>query len=201
MKLMTSQTSPFGRKVVACAIAREIDSQIEIIPTNPHESPASLVAANPLSKIPCLITSDGLALFDSPVICEFLDTVGDALPLFPRAGSAARWHAIKLQAIADGILDAGVLRRGEQTHKQDERRASQVARMTAAIERSLDLLETEPPGPAVDIGSLSIAVALGYLDFRYGAEPWRTGRPRLAAWYETLEKLPALARTIPRDPA
>jgi glutathione S-transferase len=197
---MTSQTSPFGRKVVACAIAREIDSQIEIIPTNPHESPAALVAANPLSKIPCLITSDGTALFDSPVICEYLDTVGDALPLFPRAGSAARWHAIKLQAIADGILDAGVLRRSEQVQKQDERRSSQVARMKAAVERSLDLLEAEPPGPAVDIGSLSVAVALGYLDFRYAAEPWRVGRARLAGWYEPMEKLAALIRTVPRDP-
>jgi glutathione S-transferase len=198
---MTSQTSPFGRKVLACAIAREIDSQLELLPTNPHESPASLVAANPLSKIPCLITSDGVALFDSPVICEYLDTVGDALPLFPRAGSAARWQAIKLQAIADGMLDAGVLRRSEQVQRQDGRRAGQVARMKAAVDRSLDLLEADPPGPAVDIGSLSIAVALGYLDFRYAAEPWRSLRPRLAAWFETMEKLPALARTIPRDPA
>jgi len=194
---MTSATSPFGRKVAACAIAREIDSQIEIVPTNANDSPAVLTVANPLSKIPCLITTDGVALFDSPVICEYLDTIGDAPPLFPRGGSGARWHALKLQALGDGMLDAGVLRRGERSEPQDARRSLLVGRLKAAVDRSLDQLEADLPGHVLDIGTLTIAVALGYLDFRYAEEPWRASHPRLAAWYEPIAALPALARTAP----
>jgi glutathione S-transferase len=201
MKLLSSLTSPFGRKVMAAAIAREIEGQIELVPTNPHISPPSLTAANPLSKIPCLITVDGLALFDSPVICEYLDTIGDAPKLYPRPESAARWHALKLHAIGDGILEAAVLRRGEQSEPMDTRRATQIERMKAAVTRALDHLEADPPGPGLDIGTLTIACALGYLDFRYAAEPWRTGRPRLAAWLEPIAQSPAYRRTIPRDPA
>jgi glutathione S-transferase len=181
MKLLSSLTSPFGRKVMAAAIAREIEGQIELVPTNPHISPPSLV--------------------DSPVICEYLDTIGDAPKLYPRPESAARWHALKLHAIGDGILEAAVLRRGEQSEPMDTRRATQIERMKAAVTRALDHLEADPPGPGLDIGTLTIACALGYLDFRYAAEPWRTGRPRLAAWLEPIAQSPAYRRTIPRDPA
>ena len=107
MKLYFSPTSPYVRKVRACAISREIDGQIELIPTNPNESRTEFVAINPLAKVPALVTDDGLALFDSPVICEFLDSIGDSLPMFPTHG-APRWRALKLQAIGDGILDASV---------------------------------------------------------------------------------------------
>ena len=75
--------------MLACAITRDIDDRIETVPTNPNVSPADLVAINPLSKVPCLVTDDGLALFDSPVICEYLDSVGDALPMFPAHGAGA----------------------------------------------------------------------------------------------------------------
>ncbi len=112
MKLCFSPTSPYVRKVRACAITREINGQIELVPTDANASPADFVAINPLSKVPALVTEDGAALFDSPVICEYLDSVGDALPMFPTHG-AARWRALKLQAMGDGILDASVPRRGE----------------------------------------------------------------------------------------
>ena len=84
MKLFYSPTSPFVRKVVACAITRGLDGRIERIPTDAHASPAALLAANPLSKVPALLTEDGVALFDSPLICEYLDSIGDEPPLFPR---------------------------------------------------------------------------------------------------------------------
>ncbi|MBV9783487.1 MAG: glutathione S-transferase N-terminal domain-containing protein [Acidisphaera sp.] len=201
MKLHYSATSPYVRKVMACAIAREIDGQIELVATNPHESPPGLLAHNPLSKVPTLVTEDGLALFDSPVICEYLDSIGEVIPLFPRPGSPARWHALKLQAVGDGILDAAVGRRGEQAKPKEAARDAWIARQRAAMERALDLLEVEPLGQALDIGSITIACALGYLDFRFAAEPWRQARPRLAAWFETFAKHPPLARTVPKDPA
>ena len=93
MKLHYSPASPYVRKVMACAIARGIDGLIETVATNPHVSPAGLLADNPLSKVPALVTDDGIAVHDSPVICEYLDTIGDAAPLFPPTGSAARLRA------------------------------------------------------------------------------------------------------------
>jgi glutathione S-transferase len=196
MKLHHSPSSPYARKVVACAIARGLDSQIELIPTNPHISPPDLVAANPLSKIPCLITSDGMALFDSPVIVEYLDSLEGGLPLFPRAGGA-RWHALKLQAIADGIMDAAVGRRMEQARPQEEARDAVMARQRDAVARALDMLEAEPPSQALDIGSISVACALGYLTLRFSGEPWREGHPKLTAWFATFGLNPCIARTKP----
>lgn len=196
MKLFHSPTSPYARKVVACAITREIDSQIELIPTNPHMSPPELLAANPLSKIPCLLTSDGLALFGSPVICEYLDSLEGGLPLFPRAGGA-RWLVLKHQAIGDGICDAAVGRRMEQGHPQEAARDAAMARMKDAVTRTLGVLDGDVPTQTVDVGSISIACALGYLDLRFSADKWREGHPRLAAWFEAFSHNPGIARTIP----
>jgi glutathione S-transferase len=200
VKLCFSPTSPYVRKVRACAIAREIDSQIELVPTDANASSAEFVAINPLSKVPALVTEDGVALFDSPVICEYLDSVGDALPMFPTHG-AARWRALKLQAMGDGILDASVPRRAELQKPQDEGRVAWIARQKAAVDRTLDALEADPPHRTVDIGSITIACALGYLDFRYATQPWRPTHPKLAAWYEAFAQNPGIAKTVPKDAA
>ncbi len=196
MKLFHSPASPYARKVMACAIARGIDSQIEIVPTNPHTSPEALLASNPLSKIPCLITSDGMSLFDSPVIVEYLDSLEGGLPLFPRAGGA-RWRALKQQALADGIMDAAVGRRGEQAKPQEAARDAAMARQKAAVARALDAIESDPPSEALDIGSISIACALGYLTLRFSDEPWREGHPKLTTWFAKFGLNPCIARTKP----
>ena len=159
-------------------------------------SPADLLAENPLSKIPTLVTDDGVALFDSPVICEYLDSLGDALPMFPEHG-AARWRALKLQAMGDGIMDASVPRRGELAKPKEAGRDALIARWRAAVERTLDALEAEVPHKAVDIGSISVACALGYLDFRFPQDPWRGTRPKLAAWFAAFSEEPAVAATVP----
>jgi glutathione S-transferase len=204
VKLYHSPTSPYVRKVRICAITRGLDSRIELVPCNPNTSPAALLADNPLSKVPTLVTDDGVALFDSPVICEYLDSLGDAAPMFPTAG-AARWRALKLQAMGDGILDASVPRRGEMQRPQDEGRAGVVARMRAAVERTLDALEADPPqhpksSGAMNIGSIGVACALGYLDFRFAQQPWRGGRPTLAAWFAAFGEDAAVAATVPKEP-
>lgn len=197
MKLHHSPASPYARKVRICAIARGLDDRIELAPVNPNLSPPELLADNPLSKIPTLVTDDGVALFDSPVICEYLDSLGEEQPMFPAHG-AARWRALKQQAMGDGILDACVPRRMEMLRPQDEGRAGVVARMRAAVERTLDVLEAEPPHKALDIGSITVACALGYLDFRFPQEPWRGRRPKLAAWFETFSEDAAVAATAPK---
>jgi glutathione S-transferase len=199
VKLYHSPASPYVRKVRICAIARGIDSRIELVPCNPNTSPAALLADNPLSKVPTLVTDDGLALFDSPVICEYLDSLGEALPMFPASG-AARWRALKLQAMGDGILDACVPRRMEMQRPQDEGRAGVIARMLATVERTLDALEADVPHRAVDIGSITVACALGYLDFRFPQQPWRGQRAKLAAWFEAFSQDPAVAATVPIEP-
>lgn len=191
-----SPASPYARKVRICAITRGLDSRIELVPTNPNESPAALLAVNPLSKIPTLVTDDGVALFDSPVICEYLDSLGDAPPMFPAPG-AARWRALKLQAMGDGILDACVPRRGELAKPKEAGRDALIARWRAAVERTLDALEAALPHTTLDIGTATVACALGYLDFRFPQEPWRPTRPKLAVWFEAFGQNPAVAATVP----
>ncbi|MCX7374735.1 MAG: glutathione S-transferase [Alphaproteobacteria bacterium] len=195
MKLFHSPASPFVRKVRVAAKLRGLDGRIELMPSNPHLSPPELLAANPLSKIPALLCDDGTALIDSLVICEYLDTLGDAPRLIPTAGPA-RVAALNIHAIANGIMDAAVARRGSAQLPQDEGRQKFDARTKAAVDRALTMLEAMPPAP-MDITGATIGCALGYLDFRFAHEPWRAAHPKLAAWFETANALPAFAETMP----
>ena len=196
MKLHYSAASPYVRKVLACAIAGGVDGQITRVDTNPHASPADLLRDNQLSKVPCLVTSDGLALFDSPVICEYLDSIGSA-NLFPPSGPA-RWRALKLQAIGDGIMDAAGSRRMDIVAGAQEARAQAMARQGEAIKRALDVLEADTPANHLDIGTIAVACALGYLDFRFADDAWREGRPALARWYAVMEQHPEISATVPK---
>ncbi len=196
MKLYHSPTSPFVRKVMACAIMHGLDAQITLVPTDAHASPAGLVADNPLSRVPCLVTDDGLALYDSPVICEYLDEISPDIPMLPPKG-AQRWRALKLQALGDGMMDAAVARLLESRRPADPARETFIARQAGIVARCLDHLEADVPATHPDLGTLTLACALGYLDLRFAADAWREGRPRLAAWFEAISALPALARTRP----
>jgi glutathione S-transferase len=196
MKIYYSATSPYVRKVMACAIIRGLDGRIEKHPSNPHESPADLVADNPLSKVPCLVTDDGVSLFGSQLICEYLDSLGDALPLFPASG-ATRWRALKFQSLGDGILDVAVPCRGELQRPQEAARHALIARYKTIIHRTVGVLERDPPHMHVDIGSITVACALGYLDFRYANEPWRPNHSKLQAWYEAFARNEGIAETAP----
>lgn len=194
MKLFHSPNSPYVRKVMAVAIACGVEGQITLVPTNPHDSPVELLAMNPLSRVPCLVTEDGVGLFDSPVICEYLDTTNGGA-LFPK--NSTRWLVLKFQAIGDGIMDAAVARRGEAGRPVEAARTAMIERNAAAVSRSLATLEAEPPASHLDIGTIAVACALGYLDFRFATEPWREAHPRLAAWYAAMAVRPELTRTAP----
>jgi glutathione S-transferase len=194
MTLHWSPASPFVRKVMACAIARGV--KVETTRTDPHVSPEVLLRANPLSKVPALELAEGGTLYDSPVICEYLDAQGSAPPLFPPAGPA-RWRALLLQALADGIMDAAVARRMNGALPAEESRQKFMDRQKVAVERGLDSLEADPPSGLDDIGAISVGCALGYLDFRFAHEPWRDARPKLAAWFAQVSALPPLKQTEP----
>jgi glutathione S-transferase len=197
MKLFYSPNSPFARKVLACAIARGIDNRIETVDINPHVSPPDLLARNPLSKVPCLVLDDGTAVYDSPVICEYLDSIGEATGVFPSSGTP-RWVRLSvMHALADGIMDAAVARRIESGKPQEAARDAFMARQKSAVDRGLAVLEGEPPEGLTDIGAIAVGCALGYLDFRFAHEPWRPTHPRLARWFEQVSKLAPLARTVP----
>lgn len=196
MKLSFSGASPYVRKAMACAIARGIDGQLTDLGLK--SSDAALAALNPLAKIPTFVTPDGMALYDSPVICEYLDSVGSAPKLFPEAGPA-RWKALQLQALGDGIMDASQPRRREIALPQDDGRKDYIATQRGKVERAIDKLEAEADqlGVLATIGDITVACALGYIDFRYANEPWRPGHPKLEAWYAKVVTLPPLARTMP----
>ncbi len=196
MKLAYSPNSPYVRKCWALAIQRGIDNRIELW-TVPTADP-SLAEVNPLSKVPTLITDEGQVLYDSPVICEYLDSVGSGPRMFPASG-AARWKALTQAALADGILDATQPRRREVALPQDEGRITYIALQQGKVARALDALEAdaETLGDLGTIGEIAIACALGYLDFRYPHEPWRPGHPKLDAWYARVSALPPMARTVP----
>ena len=197
MKLYFSPTSPFVRKVRATAHELGLSDGIELIsislsPVSPHEG---LRSSNPLGKMPALILEDGSALYDSPVICEYLDTLAGGNRIFPAAG-AARWTALRRQALADGIMDAAVLTRYEEAVRPKELRWQDWADgQFLKVRTALDVLESENLSDAFDIGTISIACALSYLDLRFAREGWRTSRPRLAAWAAAIATRPSLAAT------
>ena len=193
MKLYYSPTSPFARKVLACAIALGIEEQITLVPLS-TDAP-ELAEHNPLGKIPCLVTDDGTDLFDSRVICAFLDTVSDGFSMFP--GHGLRIRALKFQAIGDGICDAAVLRRYEIGRGKDADRDANMAVQALKVARALDVLERDVPAAHIDVGAIAVACALGYLDLRYAEDKWRDGRPKLAAWFAEISKQPCLAQTAP----
>ncbi|MGI4747488.1 MAG: glutathione S-transferase [Janthinobacterium lividum] len=196
MKLLYSPASPFARKVRACAAALGIDHLIELVEVKSTDAPHVLTDANPLGKIPTLIAADGFAIFDSPVICEYLNDSSDDLPIIPARG-APRWLCLRLQALGDGLMDAAVARRQllltgglDASHPLPERQR-------AAIARTLDVLEQEKLSLHIDVGVLSIACGLGYLDLRFAEEDWRAGHPILADWYAAISKHECLSSTAP----
>jgi glutathione S-transferase len=202
MQLHYNVASPFVRKVMAVAIETGLTERIEPVKSvpSPVAPVAELNADNPLGKVPCLVTNDGVALYDSRVICEYLDSLHHGPKMFPPSG-AARWTALRRQALGDGIMDAAVLTRYETfTRPEEARWDAWIDSQKQKFRRGLDALEAESTSlDVVDVGTLAIACALGYLDFRFADENWRARRPRLAAWFEQFAKRPSIATTGPQE--
>jgi glutathione S-transferase len=184
MKVYFSPFSPFVRKVLVCAA--ELGITVERLPSaaNPITRDQTIVEVNPLGKVPTLFTDDGTPLYDSRVICEYIDAQAGGNRLFPAAGPQ-RWQRLVEQAAADGLLDAALLMRYEQVLRSDEIRFEPWQRgQHEKVVSALDVFEAWAPGfgERVDIGTITIACALGYLDLRFPEDNWRE-RPALAAWY------------------
>ena len=203
MRLHTNPASPFGRKVKVLAHEIGLLEQLELLdqvltPVAPSDA---VSAANPLGKIPCLVTDDGAALYNSRVICEYLDSLHGGRPMFPAEGPS-RWRALTLQALGDGIMDAGVATRYETFLRPETHRWPDWVRgQKLKIVRALDRLESEASGLADEpnIGLVAIGSALGYIDFRNTVDEWRKERPQLAAWFERFDARPSMQATRPRQ--
>lgn len=200
MKLRMSFTSPFARKCRMVAIEAGLDGRIELVPTAPWAADTDLPADNPLCKVPVLITDGGEVLYDSPVICDYLDSLHGGRKLIPPSGGE-RWRHLRLEALADGLTEAAVGIRIETHMRPEDRRwPDWVERQRRAVVRGLDALERECAewGEEVLIGQLAAAAAVGYVEFR-AIDDWRKGRPALAAWFDRMAKRPSVAGTVPKE--
>ncbi|MCK4865645.1 MAG: glutathione S-transferase N-terminal domain-containing protein [Gammaproteobacteria bacterium] len=202
MKLYYSTTSPFVRKVNVLAIEVGLDTQIEWVTTDPWQAEDNLTAENPLSKIPTLITDDEQIIYDSRVICEYLDSLHNGSKMIPAEGES-RWQVLRLQALADGILEAGILRFLERKRSTEQQSEDFDNMQKNSVERGLNYLENTVSdwGSNLDLGVLSVACTLGWLDFRFADDNWRASRSKLMDWYESFSKRPSMINTIPTNPA
>lgn len=203
MKLHWSPRSPFARKVMVFAHEAGLAGRIEqvkthVAMTNPNRD---LMRYNPQGKVPTLIADDGAVLFDSTVICEYLDSLHGGAKLFPQE-PARRWQALRWHALGDNMLDTLVLWRNERIRPKAQQSPETLAGFELKTRTSLDLLEQEAValGEApFGIGHVAIGVALGYIDFRFPELGWRGGRPMIAAWYESFAQRPSARATVPVD--
>ncbi len=200
MKLYYTATSPFVRKVLVCAHELGLAARIETVALrpNPLQSDPTLSAENPLNKIPALVTDEG-SLYDSPVICEYLTSLVPTQTLLPASGPA-RWSTLRVQALCDGILDAGILVFYER--QQRPRELWWPAWLDGQAQKALqglDALEREAGafGDAPDLGQIAAGAALGWLEFRNVLGDLRSTRPALFRWYDRFGARPSMQATEP----
>ena len=201
MKLYHSPTSPYVRKVMVTLHLTGQLGDVELTPGSgtPIEANPDTLTANPLGKVPCLITGEGQALFDSRVICRYLDDRAGG-KLYPAAPKL--WETLTLEATADGILDAAVLMVYEaRSRPEDKRDANWLDGQWGKIARAVDMIESRwmayLQGP-FDMAHAAVACALGYLDFRHGTRDWRSGHPELTAWYDAILDRDSVRATVPK---
>jgi len=203
MLLHWSPRSPFVRKVMIAAHEVGLADRLQCVRTvvaaaAPH---AGLMRDNPLSKLPTLVLDDGAPIYDSPVICEYFDTLHDGPRLLP-TGFPERLVTLRRQALGDGMMDILLLWLGERGRPDRQRSDAHVEAYRTKIRACLDALEREADALAasrLDIGHIAIGVALGYLDFRFPAEAWREGRPRIAAWHADFAGRASAIANPPRE--
>ncbi|MBI1220876.1 MAG: glutathione S-transferase [Rhodobacteraceae bacterium] len=200
MRLYQAPASPFVRKVLILLkeTGQEGDVTMVAASGNPLDPGTLPVAQNPLGKIPALERDEGPALYDSRVICRFLDdrAGGRLYPAAPRL-----WDTLTLEATGDGISDAAVLMRYESVVRPEASRSPEwLAAQWAKIARALDALDarwiSHLSGP-LDMGQIAVGCALGYLDFRFADRDWRADHPALAAWYAGYGERPSVKATVP----
>lgn len=200
MKLHYAAASPFVRKVVVAAEELGLTADIGLItlPVTPVAPVAELNEVNPLGKIPALVLDDGTVLYDSRVIVEYLNAIGGG-GLVPESG-ADHWRCRTLEALADGICDAMVVTRYETfLRPEDKRWPEWIRNQLAKAMRGIDRLEVTVDDWAEDLttGTIAVACALDYADFRFDELGWRNAHPKLAAWHKRFVQRPSMIHSKP----
>jgi glutathione S-transferase len=199
LTIRTSASSPFGRKVRIGVSVLDLDGKVKIEGASTQDPADPIRQQNPLGKIPALILDDGTTLFDSPVILEYLDHLAGGGRIIPK-DAKARFEALRLEALADGILDASVLIVYEGRYRAAPKHEQAWIDLQAGkVERALAALEAAPPGldTPPNVGQITLACALGYGDFRFEGR-WRKDHPKLVAWLDAFAaRVPAFAATTP----
>jgi glutathione S-transferase len=197
--LRTGFGSPFGRKARIAVSVLGLDDKVKVEPASTQDDSDPLPKQNPLGKVPVLILDDGSTLFDSPVVLEYLDTFAGGGRILPK-DTKARFDALRLEALGDGILDAGILIVYEGRYRPPEmavkgwldRQSGKIARALTSLEAAPQSLDSPPT-----VGQITLACALGYLDFRFKGE-WRKTHPQLVAWLDNFSaRVPAFTATVP----
>ncbi len=201
MKLCYGRTSSFSRKVRAAAIECGLADRIALVSVGTMEHDPALAALNPLVKVPALVTDDGEALYDSPVICEYLDTLHRGPRLIPPSGPE-RWRVLRRQALGDGLMEALIFL-GVPVRRPDGAATATpvLEQQKSKVDMGLDVLEKEAPAmerEGANVGTLAVACALGWLEYRFPDWNWRNGRPALAAWYTVFSQRPSMTETAPK---
>ncbi len=204
MKLFFSPLPNYIHRVEIVAIEAGIYDDLEIIPTVPWDSPAALLAANPLRKVPTLVRDDGVPMFGGPVIYEYMDSLHDGSKMFPASGDA-KWNALRLFGLGEGLFDSADLRVVEVRRPDGEKSLEAIERYQSAVLRGLDRLEQEAADfQGFHIGLISIAGLLMWIDWlmetRGGQEDWRPNRPTLTTWYEKFIERPSYLRRTELHP-
>ncbi|HEY1310263.1 MAG TPA: glutathione S-transferase family protein [Pseudolabrys sp.] len=197
MILRSSPASPFGRKVRIAASLLGLADKIDVRETDLNDPADSIRKQNPIGKIPALIADDGETYYDSRVILEYLDHLAGGGRIVPREPKA-RFAALRMQALCDGILDASLLLVYESRYRPAEMKVQTwVDRQADKVARGLAALEVAPPAltPVPDVGQIALACVLGYRDLRFGGT-WRNDHPKLVAWLDKFAaQVPAFAAT------
>jgi len=202
MKLYWSPRSPYVRKVMVCAHETGLANRIERVPvlvamTRPNRE---LMRENPLGKIPTLVTDPGEVLFDSTVICEYLDSLAGTR-LFPQSAKRRR-EALRWHALGDGMLDLLILWRNEGLRPKAQQSAEIMAAFELKIRAAVAMLDREAPAITTapfSIGHIALGCALGYIDFRFPHLAWRDGHANIAAWFETFAERASAQITQPSE--
>lgn len=204
MKLFYSPTSPYSRKVRMVISEKGLDGQVETVRVDPFSMDKTLLFANPLGKVPTLVLDDGTAMFDSPLLCRYLDSLSGVPRLIPR-DSSEKWQVLYWEALADGMTDATYNIVMERRRSATQQSAEWLGRWAADIERALQQMEARigEIGTDVTLAHLAAGAAIGYLELRMpetlyeAACPQPAAYPRLLQWYESFRLRPSMQATVP----
>lgn len=200
MKLFYAPASPYTRKVRIAAIEKGLHGKIELVTAPPAKNLPELHKANPLGGIPALLLENGEGLYDSAVICAYLDSLGETPRLIPASGME-KFRVLRGEALADGLMDSAVAIVYERRRTDAEISQAFIAKHTKGIERALNAMnaEIETLPQAIDLRHVAFGAALGYISFRLPEIDWRKAYPGMQKWFETLSARPSMKETEPKD--